>query len=369
MHGRVPKRTELCYYHVRLDDQLSSAPFGSRSAYLTIEFSPCRYEGMKFMSVYDRMRSEEKNKDWLKSLDDDLRFCWELAESLLESIYLTTTFLHRWVAVCKIIPETMPLVIAERKAEINLNRLQFEGEYKPLEEELILASDGEVCAGGKVEASAHSAVAALGNEFWYILWPVTGAKEVPKEIQNRMTADDIAMDIGMFLNSLESNVPLSDDEIATLHVRLKREVLVAQSRRRELVTNTKSGESNDFGTSNEQPDDASRNQFVPTPLQLPAQVGGSGTLTPRLRVVLEPPQITLDDTAYAVSSDGATLVNELVKADGDWVSPSKIDVTRPKRVKESLPPQILELIEAASGKGHRISRQSLGLAGPKSVSG
>ncbi len=80
----------------------------------------------------------------------------------------------------------------------------------------------------------------------------------------------------------------------------------------------------------------------------------------RLIVSLDPPQVTIDGTAYAVAPDGADFVKTLVDADGDWISSTDAGwLFRPDRVLKALPPAVQQLVEPRTGSGYRISRQTL----------
>ena len=79
---------------------------------------------------------------------------------------------------------------------------------------------------------------------------------------------------------------------------------------------------------------------------------------PRLTVTLEPPQAVWDGMPYPLTPDGAVFLDELRKADGDWVSGAKLRM-RADRVRGSLPPVLQNLIEASPGKGSRIPRGRL----------
>jgi len=80
---------------------------------------------------------------------------------------------------------------------------------------------------------------------------------------------------------------------------------------------------------------------------------------PRLSVNLDIPQAVLDGTPYSLRPDGATFVRKLLDAKGDWVSGTKFPDMRADRVRKRLPRQILELIEAKTGAGFRITRAKL----------
>lgn len=83
----------------------------------------------------------------------------------------------------------------------------------------------------------------------------------------------------------------------------------------------------------------------------------------RLTVSLDPPQAVLDGEPFALDEDQAAFVKEVLDAGGDWISGSQItkarELPRPDRVRDSLPRQILELIESAKYKGYRLPLASL----------
>ena len=97
--------------------------------------------------------------------------------------------------------------------------------------------------------------------------------------------------------------------------------------------------------------DSKKETSIPVP-ENPREPGN------RVQVMLTPPQVTVDGTAYAVSPDGALLVDELLKADAEWISGENL-MMRVDRVKKNLPKPVLDLIESVPGKGHRIPRQAL----------
>ena len=78
--------------------------------------------------------------------------------------------------------------------------------------------------------------------------------------------------------------------------------------------------------------------------------------TPRLTVVLQPPQAVLDGTAFALKPDGAVLIDALLKANGDWIAGRKLDM-RADRVRNNLPQELRDLVESSPGKGFRIPRR------------
>ena len=73
-------------------------------------------------------------------------------------------------------------------------------------------------------------------------------------------------------------------------------------------------------------------------------------------VCLDPPQVTIDDTAYAVKKPAAVLLNALVKANGDWINGKKV-VQQPTRVVAGMPKQVRKLVESSPGKGYRLRRE------------
>lgn len=73
-------------------------------------------------------------------------------------------------------------------------------------------------------------------------------------------------------------------------------------------------------------------------------------------VSLNPPQIKLFDTVYAVTPDGASFVQSLINAKGDWLAGSTLEM-RADRVKASLPEPIRSRIESSPGKGYRLHRE------------
>lgn len=95
---------------------------------------------------------------------------------------------------------------------------------------------------------------------------------------------------------------------------------------------------------------------VPESLDDPAKRRSNGQR--RLTVAIDPPQAVLDGTPYALTQDGATFVQALLNAEGDWVAGCKLDM-RADRVKKALPKPIRELIESSPGKGYRIPRKVL----------
>jgi hypothetical protein len=79
----------------------------------------------------------------------------------------------------------------------------------------------------------------------------------------------------------------------------------------------------------------------------------------RFTVTLQPPQATLDGTAYSITPDAATFLDVLVRAKGEWVSGSTLPDMRADRVRKHLPQPIQVLIEARTGVGFRLQ---LGMA-------
>lgn len=83
---------------------------------------------------------------------------------------------------------------------------------------------------------------------------------------------------------------------------------------------------------------------------------------PRLTATLDPPQAVVDSRPYALSDDGAALVNVLIEAN-DWISgpeiTKKTGQPRPDRTIKNLPKAIQRLIESKPGKGNRIAREFL----------
>jgi hypothetical protein len=73
-------------------------------------------------------------------------------------------------------------------------------------------------------------------------------------------------------------------------------------------------------------------------------------------VTLHPPEIKFGGTSYRVSPDGATFVQFLLNAKGDWRPGSKMGM-RADRVRLSLPEPISKLIEGIPGKGYRLNRE------------
>ncbi len=76
---------------------------------------------------------------------------------------------------------------------------------------------------------------------------------------------------------------------------------------------------------------------------------------PCIAVCLHPPQVTIRGVTHQVTPNGALLVQALVKAKGDWVSGSSMEM-RADRVRASLPDTVRELIESVPGKGCRLHR-------------
>jgi hypothetical protein len=96
---------------------------------------------------------------------------------------------------------------------------------------------------------------------------------------------------------------------------------------------------------------------TPTAQVDPTPSASSSSPASRLAVMFDPDQAILDGTPYALKSNGAVFLYELLKADGDWVTGATIGI-RADRAKDSLPPAIRQLIESAPGKGNRLRLNS-----------
>jgi hypothetical protein len=69
-----------------------------------------------------------------------------------------------------------------------------------------------------------------------------------------------------------------------------------------------------------------------------------------------PPQVTIDGTPYALTKEGAKLLDALVAANGDWVNGHSV-VNQPSRVRDAMPDEVRKVVESAPGKGFRIRSQ------------
>lgn len=89
---------------------------------------------------------------------------------------------------------------------------------------------------------------------------------------------------------------------------------------------------------------------VPASVNLPAK--------PKLVVFTAPPSATLNGQTWQLRLDQARMLKLLIDANGEYVAMDQHRI-KASREKETLPPKLLELIEAFDGKGHRIPRKKL----------
>ena len=77
---------------------------------------------------------------------------------------------------------------------------------------------------------------------------------------------------------------------------------------------------------------------------------------PRLDVNHELLQVRYNGKVHDITASQAHLLQALVDARGDWVSASGLGITKPSRIKDTLPEPIKALIETLSGHGYRLKR-------------
>ncbi len=81
----------------------------------------------------------------------------------------------------------------------------------------------------------------------------------------------------------------------------------------------------------------------------------SGNL-PEIEVNEKLLQTRCDGNVYDLTDAQTVGMKALVDANGDWVSWSGLEISKPSRVKDSLPEPLKELIETEKGKGYRLKR-------------
>ena len=77
---------------------------------------------------------------------------------------------------------------------------------------------------------------------------------------------------------------------------------------------------------------------------------------PQLKVNHDLLQVRYDGKVYDITVSQADLLQALVDARGDLVSASGRGITKPSRVKKTLPEPIKALIETFASKGYRLKR-------------
>lgn len=85
---------------------------------------------------------------------------------------------------------------------------------------------------------------------------------------------------------------------------------------------------------------------------------GTKVIEQRAVVSTVPPQIAIDGKAYSITDTAAILLQNLVNADGEWVSGSDV-VNQPSRVVAAMPEQVRMHVEASPGKGFRFRRRTV----------
>ena len=98
-------------------------------------------------------------------------------------------------------------------------------------------------------------------------------------------------------------------------------------------------------------------------VELPSQdqpvVDNTNPGKPRIIVDLAQSKVTLDGVCHTITGEGARFLHELLKAKGNWVSSTDIDIRKPDRLKKAMPVAVSSLIESLPGKGSRIPREKL----------
>ncbi|MGD0519089.1 MAG: hypothetical protein ABSA26_16260 [Thermoguttaceae bacterium] len=82
--------------------------------------------------------------------------------------------------------------------------------------------------------------------------------------------------------------------------------------------------------------------------------GQADTQTPQYVVSKNPPQITIDGNAYALTATAVTFMNELIAANGEWINGHSV-VKQPSRIVASMPLKVRSIVKSATGKGFRLN--------------
>lgn len=80
--------------------------------------------------------------------------------------------------------------------------------------------------------------------------------------------------------------------------------------------------------------------------------------TPRYVVSNDPPQITIDGTAYALAAKAATFFEALIVANGEWINGHSV-VNQPSRIVAVMPLEVRLRVESEPGKGFRLKKDKV----------